>query len=40
MARGYKLSGKANKRVFRSGYNKAKAKNMLGNPMMRGGTRL
>lgn len=40
MSRGVRVTGKANKRAFRKGYNKVRAKNIIGAPMMRGGSRL
>ena len=40
MSRGKIMRGRANKKMFRAGYNKVKAKNVLGTPMMRGGSRL
>lgn len=40
MSRGRVIRGKKNARLFRRGYNNAKAKNMTGVSMMRGGSRL
>lgn len=40
MSRGRIIRGKANKKLFRAGYNRAKARSLTGSPMMRGGSRL
>lgn len=40
MSRGRVIRGKKNAKLFRHGYNKAKAKSVTGVSMMRGGSRL
>lgn len=40
MSRGRIIRGRGNKKLFRAGYNRVRAKNVTGQPMMRGGSRL